>query len=52
MPENEFNSYTCYLANKSKQNNCVVNTPSGKNVTYFSSGFYTSKLYCRHHCPS
>lgn len=52
MPENDFNSYQCYIAQKRNANNCVINTPSGKNVTCSSEGVYIQTLYCSNSCGS
>lgn len=50
MPEFQGNGYKCYLNKLNARNNCVVNTPQGKNVTTWSEGTYIASLYCKNSC--
>lgn len=50
MPEYQGNGYKCYLKKLDARNNCVVNTPPGKNLTAWSQGTYIQSLYCSYSC--
>jgi hypothetical protein len=50
MPEFNGCGYKCYLSRVNARNNCVVNTPAGKNPTASSAGVYIRALYCKNSC--